>query len=235
MACASARLAPAAARAVAQTLFVLRPAVGSRCIASARTAGRAARRDAREAAGLGAARAGTASLGDAHARAFARRSSLASAASFSTSFVARAGDRDDKGGSGSGQIEDLPSSPPFPGTPHGLRDTIAPESPLRSPAPHFTAHSEAEWRDVDAKVNEYPLMRSFVAVGTGGEAFVTDVAAVVGRVLGREVGGDAVSSRPSKRGTYVSATVGPVRVDTPDQVVEIFRALKGDPRLKFYL
>lgn len=87
-------------------------------------------------------------------------------------------------------------------------------------------------RCIDRRVNTYPSLRSFTAIGSGGSSFrlsmVSAVQAVVGRV-------ELVSQRASSGGRYVSVTVGPVLVTSPDDVAEIYSRMRGDGRLRYFL
>lgn len=93
-------------------------------------------------------------------------------------------------------------------------------------------NSEEAWRCIDRRVNTYPSLRSFTAIGSGGSSFrlsmVSAVQAVVGRV-------ELVSQRASSGGRYVSVTVGPVLVTSPDDVAEIYSRMRGDGRLRYFL
>lgn len=97
-----------------------------------------------------------------------------------------------------------------------------------------TDDSEEKWRELDSQVNEYPGQRTFKAIGVGGDDFVASMKICVASVIGR-VHEECVSSRLSAKGNYVSVTVGPVWVETPDQVLEIYSRMKEDGRLKFYI
>ena len=63
------------------------------------------------------------------------------------------------------------------------------------------------WKELDERVNEYPSDRKFQAIGEGGDAFVAEVVGLVEGALGRPVDPAQVTSRPSKKGKYVSASV----------------------------
>ena len=97
-----------------------------------------------------------------------------------------------------------------------------------------TDESEEKWRELDLKVNEYPGQRTFKAIGSGGDDFITSMTACVQNVVGT-VHQECVSTRPSSGGKWLSVTIGPVWVETPDQVLEIYNAMKADGRLKFYI
>ncbi|GIL97804.1 hypothetical protein Vretimale_3351 [Volvox reticuliferus] len=90
----------------------------------------------------------------------------------------------------------------------------------------------ADWRQVDSKVNKYPSQRLFTAVGSGGEDFRAAMVKCVEDVVGGPV---AVDVRASSGGNYQSVRVGPVTVNSPDQVLEVFIKMRQDKRLKFHL
>jgi len=94
--------------------------------------------------------------------------------------------------------------------------------------------TEDGWRVLDKKVNKYPGMRQFTAIGTGGADFTAAMVSAVSSVVG-SVHCECVAERHSSQGKYVSATVGPVWVMNSDQVVAIFAAMKQDERLKWVI
>eukprot|EP00879_Flechtneria_rotunda_P009868 GHRR01010320.1.p1 GENE.GHRR01010320.1~~GHRR01010320.1.p1 ORF type:complete len:167 (+),score=33.02 GHRR01010320.1:240-740(+) len=94
--------------------------------------------------------------------------------------------------------------------------------------------SEAEWRKIDKKVNKYPGQRTFTAIGTGGDDFKAAMLSAVWLVVGT-VHQECVSERPSSGGKYISVRIGPVWVESADQVVEVFRNMREDSRLKWYM
>jgi putative lipoic acid-binding regulatory protein len=95
-----------------------------------------------------------------------------------------------------------------------------------------TDESEEKWRELDQQVNEYPGQRTFKAIGSGGEDFVASMTAAVAAQVGT-VHAECVSRRA--KGKWVSVTVGPVWVETPEQVLAIYEAMKDDGRLKFFI
>lgn len=95
-------------------------------------------------------------------------------------------------------------------------------------------NSEEKWRELDEQVNEYPGQRVFKAIGTGGDDFVQKMTACVEEVVGT-VHQECVNSRLSSNGNYISVTVGPVWVETPEQAVEIYEKMKADGRMRFYI
>ncbi|GAX78215.1 hypothetical protein CEUSTIGMA_g5657.t1 [Chlamydomonas eustigma] len=105
------------------------------------------------------------------------------------------------------------------------------EGPLVLGADEF---SMDKWREVDKKMNKYPGMRTFTAIGSGGAEFGDAMVKAVEHVVGT-VHPECVTLRPSSKGAYVSVKVGPVPVSTPDQVIEIFAKMKVDNRLKWFL
>lgn len=95
-----------------------------------------------------------------------------------------------------------------------------------------TDDSEEKWRELDQQVNEYPGQRTFKAIGSGGEDFVASMTAAVAAQVGT-VHAECVARRA--KGKWISVTVGPVWVETPEQVLAIFEAMKADGRLKFFI
>lgn len=67
------------------------------------------------------------------------------------------------------------------------------------------------------QVNKYPSQRVFTAIGTGGDDFKDKMKKAVEDVVGT-VHLECVSERPSSGGKYVSVRIGPVWVETADQV-----------------
>ncbi|KAK9835202.1 hypothetical protein WJX81_005451 [Elliptochloris bilobata] len=94
--------------------------------------------------------------------------------------------------------------------------------------------SEETWRALDERVNTYPTKRSFKAIGVGGEGFAASMRSAVEGVVGH-VREENVSLRPSSAGKYISVTVGPVLVESGDQVRSIYTAMREDERLKFFI
>ena len=94
--------------------------------------------------------------------------------------------------------------------------------------------------EIDRRVNEYPIQRTFTAIGgergDAGDAtaaYPTDMREAVASVLGERVPEDAVQSRPSRNGTYLSVKIGPVTVHSKDQLEAVFDALRADARTKW--
>ncbi|KAI7843124.1 hypothetical protein COHA_003295 [Chlorella ohadii] len=96
-----------------------------------------------------------------------------------------------------------------------------------------TTSDESKWRELDMQVNEYPGQRTFKAIGTGDQDFVAAMTNCVERVVGT-VHAECVQQRLSAKGNYISVTVGPVWVETPDQVLQIYENMKADGRLRFF-
>lgn len=91
-----------------------------------------------------------------------------------------------------------------------------------------------DWRELDEKVNTYPMRRGFKAIGTGGEDFVQSVVGAVEGIVG-DVPPEKVTHRPSSKGNYISVNVGPCWIDNPDQVIAIYAAIKTDKRVKWII
>ena len=96
----------------------------------------------------------------------------------------------------------------------------------------FGDESEEKWRELDNQVNEYPGQRTFKAIGSGGVDFVKAMVGCVAAEVGA-VHEECVSSRT--KGKWISVTVGPVWVETPEQVLNIYNAMKADGRLRFFI
>jgi len=98
----------------------------------------------------------------------------------------------------------------------------------------FTDDSEEKWRQLDSQVNEYPGQQYFKAIGVGGDDFVQAMTACVEEVVGK-VHEECVAARPSSKGKYISVTLGPVWVQTPDDVLQIYNKMKQDGRLRYFI
>ena len=61
-----------------------------------------------------------------------------------------------------------------------------------------------------------------------------DIVAAVENVLGR-VHEECVAVTPSSGGKYTSVRVGPVWVQSGEQVIAVFAAIKADARVKWYM
>lgn len=94
--------------------------------------------------------------------------------------------------------------------------------------------SDAQWKQLDEHINEYPGLRTFKAIGMGGEDFAKAMRACVEIVLGK-IGNDAVATKPSSGGKYISVTFGPVRIESSDQMKEIYERMQQDGRMKFFI
>ncbi|KAF9625899.1 hypothetical protein IFM89_027676 [Coptis chinensis] len=92
-----------------------------------------------------------------------------------------------------------------------------------------------EWLALDQKVNSYPTVRGFTAIGTGGDDFVQAMVVAVESVLQEPVPEnentvfavsvnsrltfkDRVTQKVSSGGKYVSVNIGPVEVVSSEQV-----------------
>lgn len=97
-----------------------------------------------------------------------------------------------------------------------------------------TDNSLEKWKELDQKVNEYPGLRSFKAIGSGGQDFVDSMVAAV-TAIGIEILPKHIHQRPSSSGRYVSVTIGPVIVSNSEQVIEVYQNMRGDQRLRYFL
>lgn len=92
-----------------------------------------------------------------------------------------------------------------------------------------------EWRVLDEKVNSYPMTRGFTAIGVGGDDFVQAMVLAVESVLQNPVPQENVSRKVSTKGKYVSVNIGPVLVESSEQVCAVYDAMKRDVRMKYFL
>ncbi|XP_057858512.1 uncharacterized protein LOC131067508 isoform X2 [Cryptomeria japonica] len=86
----------------------------------------------------------------------------------------------------------------------------------------ISGESEDEWKILDQKVNSYPTVRGFIAIGTGGDDFVQAMVGAVESVLQRPIPEGRVTHKVSSRGKYVSVNIGPVKVVSSDQGPMLF-------------
>ncbi|KAB1225823.1 hypothetical protein CJ030_MR1G027851 [Morella rubra] len=95
--------------------------------------------------------------------------------------------------------------------------------------------STNEWRDLDQKVNSYPTVRGFTAIGTGGEDFVQAMVVAVESVIQQPIPKGRVRQKVSSRGKYVSVNIGPIQVISSEQVQAVYNAMRRDERMKYFL
>ncbi|KAI3947435.1 hypothetical protein MKW92_048575 [Papaver armeniacum] len=98
-----------------------------------------------------------------------------------------------------------------------------------------TDDSTNEWVALDQKVNTYPTVRGFTAIGTGGEDFVHAMVVAVESVLQEPIPEGIVKQKISSGGKYVSVNIGPVHVISSEQVQAVYNAMKRDVRMKYFL
>ncbi|XP_057486907.1 uncharacterized protein LOC130773002 isoform X2 [Actinidia eriantha] len=98
-----------------------------------------------------------------------------------------------------------------------------------------TDDSTNEWVALDQKVNSYPTVRGFTAIGTGGDDFVQAVVVAVESVLQQPIPEGRVKHKLSSRGKYVSVNIGPVQVVSSEQVQAVYNAMRRDDRMKYFL
>ncbi|KAK9707579.1 hypothetical protein RND81_07G206400 [Saponaria officinalis] len=98
-----------------------------------------------------------------------------------------------------------------------------------------TDDSPNEWLSLDQKVNSYPTVRGFTAIGTGGEDFVHSMIVAVESVLQQPIPEGQVKQKTSSRGKYISVNIGPVRVSSSEQVQAVYNAMRRDDRMKYFL
>ncbi|GJZ37442.1 putative YbeD-like domain-containing protein [Tanacetum coccineum] len=88
---------------------------------------------------------------------------------------------------------------------------------------------------LDQKVNTYPTVRGFTAIGTGGDDFVQAMVVAVESVLQHQIPQGQVKQKMSSGGKYVSVNIGPVQVVSSEQVQAVYNAMKSDERMKYFL
>ena len=91
--------------------------------------------------------------------------------------------------------------------------------------------STNEWLTLDQKVNSYPTVRGFTAIGTGGEDFVQAMVVAVESVIQQPIPQGRVKQKLSARGKYVSVNIGPVQVVSSEQVQAVYNAMRRDDRM----
>ncbi|KAI3717758.1 hypothetical protein L1987_69565 [Smallanthus sonchifolius] len=98
-----------------------------------------------------------------------------------------------------------------------------------------TDDSTDEWLTLDQKVNTYPTVRGFTAIGTGGEDFVQAMVVAVESVVQHPIPQGHVKQKMSSGGKYVSVNIGPVQVVSSEQVQAVYNAMRRDERMKYFL
>ena len=98
-----------------------------------------------------------------------------------------------------------------------------------------TDDSTNEWLTLDQKVNSYPTVRGFTAIGTGGEDFVQSMVVAVESVIQQPIPEGRVKQKLSARGKYVSVNIGPIQVVSSEQVQAVYNAMRRDDRMKYFL
>ncbi|GAA0154204.1 hypothetical protein LIER_12258 [Lithospermum erythrorhizon] len=92
-----------------------------------------------------------------------------------------------------------------------------------------------EWLVLDQKVNSYPTVRGFTAIGTGGDDFEHAMIVAVESVLQQPIPQGRVKQKVSSGGKYVSVNIGPVQVMSSEQVQAVYNAMRRDDRMKYFL
>lgn len=93
----------------------------------------------------------------------------------------------------------------------------------------------SSWLELDRKVNTYPSLRGFTAIGTGGLDFVQSMVVAVESVLQEPIPETRVRQRKSAQGRYISVKIGPMLVESSAQVQQIYLAMRRDERMKYFL
>ena len=83
-------------------------------------------------------------------------------------------------------------------------------------------------------MNVYPIHRKFQAIGSRGEDFVQSITAAVSSVVGA-IPAEDVKTRNSRNNNYISVNVGPVWVNSREDLQAVYKALKSDKRARWIL
>ncbi|KAG2499611.1 hypothetical protein HYH03_002550 [Edaphochlamys debaryana] len=78
------------------------------------------------------------------------------------------------------------------------------------------------------------MQRSWTAIGTGGQDFKMNMINCVSSVVGT-VHTECISERHSSQKKYISVTIGPVWVESTDQIIQVYANMKADPRAKWII
>ena len=108
----------------------------------------------------------------------------------------------------------------------------------REPGSHLIMSDDASaeaWQEVDEKVNQYPILREFQAIGSGGDDFRQAMTAAVASVVGYDIPDSKVSLRWSSKKKYCSVTIGPIEVATREQLTAIYTAMRSDTRVRWWM
>ncbi|KAL1366670.1 uncharacterized protein LOC107631989 isoform X2 [Arachis ipaensis] len=92
-----------------------------------------------------------------------------------------------------------------------------------------------EWLALDQKVNSYPSVRGFTAIGIGGDDFVQAMVLAVQSVIQHPIPQGCVKQKSSSGGKYVSVNIGPIEVVSSEQVQAVYNAMRRDDRMKYFL
>ncbi|KAL7604585.1 hypothetical protein Lser_V15G16528 [Lactuca serriola] len=95
--------------------------------------------------------------------------------------------------------------------------------------------SSGEWLTLSQKLDTYPSVRRFTAIGIGGNDFVQSMILAVESVIQHPVQQEHVKQRVSSGGKYVSVSIGPIQVVSREHVRAVYNAMRGDDRIKFFL
>ncbi|GKE36215.1 putative YbeD-like domain superfamily protein, partial [Tanacetum coccineum] len=93
---------------------------------------------------------------------------------------------------------------------------------------NFSNSFDQKSRAVTWKVNTYPTVRGFTAIGTGGDDFVQAMVVVVESVLQHQIPQGQVKQKMSSGGKYVSVNIGPVQVVSSEQILYMCGTLAYD-------
>jgi putative lipoic acid-binding regulatory protein len=90
-------------------------------------------------------------------------------------------------------------------------------------------------QQVDEAVNKYPCHRVFTAIGPGSNDFKHSMVASVESALNCKVHPEAIEVKASRTGKYFSVRIGPMMVSDAEEVIAVYRSMKQDERMKWFL
>eukprot|EP00667_Euglena_gracilis_P018292 EG_transcript_19396 len=90
-------------------------------------------------------------------------------------------------------------------------------------------------KELKKSIIEYPDQRSFVAIGLRDDTYAAAMAQAVSAVLRIDIDASTLLTRLSSNGKYLSVHIGPVLLLSEEQVVQVYTAIREDPRTKYCL
>ena len=90
-------------------------------------------------------------------------------------------------------------------------------------------------QEVNDAVYSYPCTRTFTAIGEGSDDFRDSMVASVENALGREVAPEWVEIKPSRAGNYMSVRIGPMTIESQEEVSDIYKRMQDDGRMRWWM